>query len=179
PLPLTTPFRSRPPPPAAGADYFHGGRCDHGTAGAARGGRGGGGGAHVHDHARSEEARFQDGHLGRPGHLQPGCRRPGGSLQPDRLPVKGRKKLLANPLTSEVERAILISVTPMKDVKDVGLWRSLVARLHGAQEVVGSNPASPTKKRPSVSGGFFHADVKPLFRICLEGGGSGGGNDVR
>lgn len=27
----------------------------------------------------------------------------------------------------------------------VGLWRSLVARLHGAQEVVGSNPASPTK----------------------------------
>ena len=26
-----------------------------------------------------------------------------------------------------------------------GLWRSLVARLLGVQEVVGSNPASPTK----------------------------------
>lgn len=25
-----------------------------------------------------------------------------------------------------------------------GLWRSLVARLTGGQEVVGSNPASPT-----------------------------------
>jgi hypothetical protein len=25
-----------------------------------------------------------------------------------------------------------------------GLWRSLVARLHGVQEAVGSNPASPT-----------------------------------
>ena len=27
----------------------------------------------------------------------------------------------------------------------IGLWRSLVARLHGAQEVVSSNLASPTK----------------------------------
>lgn len=35
----------------------------------------------------------------------------------------------------------------------VGLWRSLVARLHGAQEVVGSNPASPTtQKRLSKHG---------------------------
>jgi hypothetical protein len=28
---------------------------------------------------------------------------------------------------------------------EFGLWRSLVARLLGVQEVVGSNPASPTK----------------------------------
>ena len=29
-----------------------------------------------------------------------------------------------------------------------GLWRSLVAHLAGGQGVVGSNPASPTKKPP-------------------------------
>lgn len=41
---------------------------------------------------------------------------------------------------------------------DVGLWRSLVARLHGAQEVVGSNPASPTKPdSPQRSESFFLA----------------------
>ncbi len=33
----------------------------------------------------------------------------------------------------------------MIPVEDVGTWRSLVARLLGVQEVVGSNPAVPTK----------------------------------
>lgn len=32
-------------------------------------------------------------------------------------------------------------------VINIGLWRSLVARLHGAQEVVSSNLASPTNEK--------------------------------
>lgn len=33
-----------------------------------------------------------------------------------------------------------------------GPWRSLVARLTGGQEVVGSNPAGPTRKPAPLSG---------------------------
>jgi hypothetical protein len=29
----------------------------------------------------------------------------------------------------------------------VGAWRSLVARFNGVEEVVGSNPAAPTRRR--------------------------------
>ena len=38
-----------------------------------------------------------------------------------------------------------------------GLWRSLVARLHGVQEAVGSNPASPTNPLNLVDDGDFPA----------------------
>ena len=41
-----------------------------------------------------------------------------------------------------------------------GLWRSLVARLTGGQEVVGSNPASPTKENPRRNGGFLIPGVE-------------------
>ena len=34
---------------------------------------------------------------------------------------------------------------PLSSTSFVGLWRSLVARFLGVEEVVGSNPASPTK----------------------------------
>lgn len=37
-----------------------------------------------------------------------------------------------------------ISPAPFAARQLNGLWRSLVARLHGVQEAVGSNPASPT-----------------------------------
>src|SRR5690606_2282877 len=43
----------------------------------------------------------------------------------------------------------------------IGLWRSLVARLTGGQEVVGSNPASPTIRNPRTSGGFCVSRVYP------------------
>ena len=34
----------------------------------------------------------------------------------------------------------------MDTMKHIGTWRSLVACLHGAQEVPGSNPGVPTSK---------------------------------
>ncbi len=34
---------------------------------------------------------------------------------------------------------------------DIGLWRSLAARLTGGQEVAGSNPASPTTGIPCTA----------------------------
>jgi hypothetical protein len=49
-----------------------------------------------------------------------------------------------------------------------GLWRSLVARLHGVQEAVGSNPASPT-----IHGnGFLFSDISP-HRETLQLTGEG------
>src|SRR5690606_22523336 len=42
-----------------------------------------------------------------------------------------------------------------------GPWRSLVARLTGGQEVVGSNPAGPTGRNPPIGGGLVLSDVSP------------------
>ena len=45
----------------------------------------------------------------------------------------------------------------------LGAWRSLVARFVRVEEVVGSNPAAPTKiKNPVVIGGIFDS----LKSIC-------------
>jgi hypothetical protein len=49
-----------------------------------------------------------------------------------------------NLLTLYKTRYIILVVTERQYELYDGLWRSLVARLHGAQEVVSSNLASPT-----------------------------------
>jgi hypothetical protein len=56
----------------------------------------------------------------------------------------------------------------------VGVWRSLVARLHGVQKVVGSNPATPTIKsigyrniRASGFQYFSENSGKVIFVRCL------------
>lgn len=53
--------------------------------------------------------------------------------------------------------AFLRSIGPI-----LGAWRSLVARLHGEQEVAGSNPVAPTFFIPSA--GFGRTIVSPLPR---------------
>jgi hypothetical protein len=46
---------------------------------------------------------------------------------------------------------------------DVGLWRSLVARLHGVQEAVGSNPASPTNLSTIKCPFYWRSEFRALF----------------
>ncbi len=46
----------------------------------------------------------------------------------------------------------------------VGAWRSPEARLHGVQEVGGSNPLAPTTKSPRKSSGFL------LLSRCVDDG---------
>lgn len=60
-------------------------------------------------------------------------------------PADGDPVLSASLHTGKVRRLPdARGVTPGSLEVIVGAWRSLVARLHGAQEVVGSNPAAPT-----------------------------------
>ena len=62
----------------------------------------------------------------------------------------------------------------------LGTWRSLVACLHGAQEVPGSNPGVPTSASPSVSAflghrpalGFHGVAFRPAFACARAGRGS-------
>jgi hypothetical protein len=51
--------------------------------------------------------------------------------------------------------------------KICGAWRSLVARPAGGREVVGSNPAAPTKYKLFI-GGKFEKDTIIIFIIIND-----------
>lgn len=44
-----------------------------------------------------------------------------------------------------MDEIVLVGLEKICYYKWSGVWRSLVARLHGVQEVAGSNPVTPTK----------------------------------
>lgn len=63
-----------------------------------------------------------------------------------------------------------ISPAPFAARQLNGLWRSLVARLHGVQEAVGSNPASPTiNERWFISHVSLHQETLQLTDEELVG----------
>ena len=54
------------------------------------------------------------------------------------------------------------------NIMDNGVWRSLVSRLVRVQEASGSNPDTPTKRRPSDRMAFFFRDYCQFSTCFLE-----------
>lgn len=51
----------------------------------------------------------------------------------------------------------------------IGVWRSLVAHLHGVQGVEGSNPFTPTKNKKQINGSG--PKVLTRFSFCVTNSG--------
>ena len=71
--------------------------------------------------------------------------------------------------TSTTPDAAMMVELPSEESGGIGLWRSLVAHLTGGQGVAGSNPVSPTEKRPGITRKV--AGSGPLVSAVRTGGG--------
>ena len=72
-------------------------------------------------------------------------------LRPHRQrPRRPRHRHHRRPMDADEKLACLNALSPYANLPAVGVWRSLVAHLHGVQGVAGSNPVTPTSS-PSRS----------------------------
>ena len=57
-------------------------------------------------------------------------------------------------------------IIPYNDLA-IGVWRSLVSRLVRVQEAPGSNPGTPTMKKPSTFVDGFFNDIRSLRKRMI------------
>ena len=83
-------------------------------------------------------------------------------LRPHRQrPRRPRYRHQRRPMDADEKLACLNALSPYANLPAVGVWRSLVAHLHGVQGVAGSNPVTPTTESSSSL-----SLMQPPYEIC-------------